>query len=405
MSRIVVLGAAGIIGQAIAQDLVEDVDEVVLADLNEAGVQQLAQKLGRGAIARRVDVTDPQSLDAVLEGAGACINSAQYYFNLDVMEGCLRQRVPYIDLGGLFHLTRKQLELSDRFKEAGVTAILGMGSCPGVANIQAGYLGKMLDSVDSAKIYNGSTIDEGDSLSWAYSVETILDEISKPSMVFRNGEFQELPALSEEEFFLFPDPIGWAKTHLSLHSEVATIPLSLQDKGIQECFFKITFFGYSEAALRKMKFLADLGFASKEKIDVKGVQVAPRDVLITLLNQSPDAHKPPINKGFKDVAAVLEGTKDGKPVVLRVDTVAWPHQRWGISGSKLMVASPPAIVARWLADGRLREPGVWAPEQVVDGEAFFKEMAARGVTTTLTREDLIAAQEAAEQSETQPVPV
>ena len=62
--------------------------------------------------------------------------------------------------------------------------------------------------------------------------------ISKPAMVFRDGEFIELPPVSEEEYYLFPEPIGWAKTHLSLHSEVATVPLSLADKGIRECFFK-----------------------------------------------------------------------------------------------------------------------------------------------------------------------
>ncbi len=389
MSRIVVLGGAGIIGQAIAVDLAEDIAEVIVADMNEVGAQQAAEKAGGGSIACRVDVTDPESLDSVLQGAGACINSSQYYFNLEVMRGCLRNRVPYIDLGGLFHLTRKQMELHEEFQQAGVTAVLGLGSCPGVANVQAGYLGAMLDTVDYVKIYNGSTIDEGESLSWAYSVETILDEISKPSIVFRDGEFHEMAPLSEEEYFMFPDPIGYAKTHLSLHSEVATIPLSLAEKGIRECFFKITFFGYSEAALRKMQFLAELGFASKEPLEVKGICVAPRDVLIALLNQFPAAKTPPVNKGFKDVVTQVGGTKDGHKLTLRVDTWAWPHQKWGISGSKLMVASPPAVVARWLADGRLDRPGVWAPEQIVDGENFFADLAQRGVGTSFRREEVM----------------
>ena len=250
MSRIVVLGAAGIIGQAIAQDLIEDVDEVIVADLNLPAVEELSEKLGRGCKAQHVDVTDPKLLDNVLFGADACINSAQYYFNLDVMEGCLRNHVNYTDLGGLFFTTRKQLEFAEEFGMVGLTAVLGMGSCPGVANVHAGHLGAMMDTVESVKIYNGSTIDEGESLSWAYSIETILDEIDQPAMVYRNGEFQALPPISEDEFFMFPEPIGYAKTHLSLHSEVATIPLSLADKGIQECFFKITFFGFSEAVLR-----------------------------------------------------------------------------------------------------------------------------------------------------------
>jgi saccharopine dehydrogenase-like NADP-dependent oxidoreductase len=215
-----------------------------------------------------------------------------------------------------------------------------------VANVQAGHMGAMLDTVDSVKIYNGATVDEGESLSWAYSIETILDEICMGSMIFREGEFQEMTPLSEEEYFMFPEPIGYAKTHLSLHSEVATIPLSLADKGIQECFFKITFFGYSEAALRKMQFLSEIGLAGTEPLNVKGVEVKPRDVLITLLNQAPAAHVPPVNKGYKDIATIAEGTQDGKPVTLRMDTWAWPHEGWGMSGGKLMVASPPAIVAR-----------------------------------------------------------
>ena len=248
----------------------------------------------------------------------------------------------------------------------------------------------MLDTVDSVKIYNGSTIDEGESLSWAYSIETILDEISQPAMIFRDGEFQAMAPLGEEEYFMFPEPIGYAKTHLSLHSEVATIPLSLGDKGIQECFFKITFFGYSEAALRKMQFLTELGLADKELLDVKGVQVAPRDVLLALLNRSPAAKTPPVNKGYKDIATVVSGAQDGRPVTLRMYTWAWPHERWGMSGSKLMVASPPAVVARWLADGRLQDPGVWAPEQVVDGEAFFADLSERGIGSSLAREEIVA---------------
>lgn len=387
MSRIVVLGGAGIIGGAIVQDLADNVDEIVVADLDLAAAAKVADEIGQNCIAQQVDVTNPEKLDAVLAGADACINSAQYYFNLEVMAGSLRQQVPYIDLGGLFYTTRKQLELATEFEAKGVTAVLGLGSCPGVANIQAGHMGAMLDTVDSVKIFNGATIDEGESLSWAYSLETILDEICMEAMVYREGQFQKMAPLSEEEYFMFPEPIGYAKTHLSLHSEVATIPLSLADKGIQECFFKITFFGYSEPALRKMQFLAEIGLADTGPLNVKGVEIAPRDVLITLLNQAPAAHEPPVSKGYKDIATVVEGTQDGKAVTLRMDTWAWPHERWGISGGKLMVSTPPAIVARWLADGRLHRPGVWAPEQVVDGDSFFAEMARRDMGTTLERRE------------------
>jgi len=248
--RVIVLGGAGIIGRAIARDLVQDVDEVLIADLDEHAAKTVAQSLGRGASWLGVDVTAPDSLAEALLGAQVCVNSVNYYFNMEVMRACLASGVPYIDLGGLFHMTRRQLELHTQFERQGVTAILGLGSCPGVANVQAGWLAGKLESVDSVRIYNGSTQDEEESLAAPYAIQTILDELSMPAMIFRDRQFQDRPPLGEEEYFTFPEPIGRAKTHLSLHSEVATIPLSLADKGIRECTFKITTFGFANSTAR-----------------------------------------------------------------------------------------------------------------------------------------------------------
>ena len=389
--RIVILGGAGTIGRVIALDLVQDVPEVVIADRDLEAASTTARRVGKGAIPAGVDVTDRKALRSLLEGADACINSVNYYFNLDVMDACREVGVPYLDLGGLFHVTRRQLELHEAFRQAGVTAVLGLGSCPGVANVHAGWLGAMLDTVEYVRIYNGSTQDEGESLAAPYAIETILDEISKPAMVFRGGSFVEMPPVSEEEYYLFPEPIGWAKTHLSLHSEVATIPLSLADKGIQECFFKITFFGYSEMALRKLQFLAEAGLADAGPIEVDGSAVRPRQVLLKLLEKVPQTSQKPVSQGFKDVATEVKGTKDGEQVTLRADTTGWPHPEWGVSGGTLLVGVPPAVLARWMADGRLTRPGVWAPEQVVDPIPFFDELALRGFTTTLTRTETVAA--------------
>ncbi len=382
--KVLILGAAGIIGRAIARDLVEDVDEIVLGDLDYTAANAVAHQLGSRARALEVDVRQPASLADALSGAAVCVNSVQYYFNLEVMAGCLEAGVPYLDLGGLFHTTRQQLELSQAYAEAGLTAVLGMGSCPGVANVQAAYLAGQLDTVRSLRIYNGSTPAAGDSLAWAYSLDTILDEISQPAMVYENGAFQQKPPLSDEEYYLFPEPIGYAKTHLSLHSEVATLPLSFASKGLQECFFKITFFGFGEPALRKLQFLAEIGLASTEPLQIGDVKVRPRDVLRKVLQSASQAQIERPSPGFKDIATEALGTRDGRELKLRVDTSAWPHADWEMSGGKLLVASPPAIVARWLASGKLRRPGVWAPEQIIPPADFFGELARRGAQTTLT---------------------
>jgi saccharopine dehydrogenase (NAD+, L-lysine-forming) len=383
--RIVVLGGAGIIGRAIVRDLADDrqVKEIVVADLDLEGARKLAAAIGRpGVEAARTDVTDHAALVRLLKGAGAVVNSVQYYFNLQVMKACLEARAHYLDLGGLFHTTRKQLELDGDFKKAGVVAILGLGSCPGIANVQARAVADGLDSVESIRIYNGATPDQGDSLAWAYSIQTIFDEITQPPIVFRDGQFRETAPLGEEELYRFQDPIGVAKVHLSLHSEVATLPLTYGPKGIKECFFKISFFGYSEKALRQLQFLAQLGLAATEPVEVRGARVRPRDVLLEVLKRAPQTERTK-SLGFKHIVTEVAGTRAGRPVTGRAETTAWPHKAWGISGGTLLVASPPAIVARWLAEGRVKSAGVLPPERAVDAAPFFKDLEARGARTTV----------------------
>jgi lysine 6-dehydrogenase len=382
--RIIVLGGAGIIGRAIGRDLASDrsVKELVLADLDVEGAQKAAASFGRpGVTAVKCDVSDHASLVRLLEGAGAVVNSVQYYFNLPIMDACLDARVPYVDLGGLFHTTRKQLELDGKFKSAGIVAILGLGSCPGIANVQARVLADAFDRVESIRIYNGATPDQGDSLAWAYSIQTIFDEITQPPIIFRDGDFKETAALGEEELYRFQEPIGVSKVHLSLHSEVATLPLTYAAKGIKDCFFKISFFGYSEKALRQLQFLAQLGLASNDAVRVRGAEVRPRDVLVEVLKRAPQIERTK-SLGFKDIVTEVRGERGGRAVAGRVETTCWPHREWGISGGTLLVASPPAIVARWLAQGQVKEKGVLPPERAVAAAPFFQALAERGAVTT-----------------------
>jgi lysine 6-dehydrogenase len=383
--RIVVLGAAGIIGRIIARDLAGDreVQEIVIADLDLDGARKVADSLGRpGAVAVKADVTDHAALVSLVRGAGAVINSVQYYFNIPVMKACLEAKTHYVDLGGLFHTTRKQLEMHDEFRKAGLLAVLGLGSCPGIANVQARAVADTLDTVESIRIYNGATPDMGDSLAWAYSIQTIFDEITQPPMVFRDGRFQETATLGEEELYRFQDPIGVSKVHLSLHSEVATLPLTYGAKGIKECFFKISFFGYSEKALRQLQFLAQIGLASAEPVEVRGARVKPRDVLVEVLKRAPQVERKG-SLGFKDIVAEVRGTRGGKPIVGKVETTCWPHKEWGVSGGTVLVASPPAIVARWLVRGQIKQAGVLPPEQAVDAAPFFRDLESRGARTTV----------------------
>lgn len=65
----IVTGAAQGIGKAIAERLAEDGAHVVLADINEKGAKQAAADIGHGAVGIACDVSDPASVEALMESA------------------------------------------------------------------------------------------------------------------------------------------------------------------------------------------------------------------------------------------------------------------------------------------------------------------------------------------------
>ncbi len=395
--------------RATARDLLDDPGvELVLADLNLRAAQEVEEGLRRisGAAAakirsRGVDAADVDAVRETIRGADVVINAALYYFNLPVMQAALAERVPYLDLGGLFHTTRQQLLLHGVFERAGVTAIVGMGSTPGITNVQVRHAVALLDRVETIAVYCGNTPNADRPGAWGYSINTILDEATKPPMVFRAGRLEELEPLAEPTTWSFLEPIGDKEVHHSLHSEIATLPFSFADRGVRDCFFKINYFGYTPAALRQLKALAEAGLASLDPVAVpdrartgETAHVRPRDVLVaTLAREEERRADADADEGAGDhdtflvdheeVAVEVTGTRDTRPTVVRVDTLASGRPDWRLPAGTLLTATPPAIVARWLADASLSLPGVHPPENVVDPERLFGELEQRGIRTTV----------------------
>jgi saccharopine dehydrogenase-like NADP-dependent oxidoreductase len=385
--KIVVLGGAGKMGCIAVQDLAMDrrVDEVVIADLNVDQARTVAEYIGSSKITiKQVDLNDQASLVSLLTGAGACLNATVYYFNLMVMEACLQAGVSYTDMGGLFFTTRKQLELNERFQKANISAVLGMGSAPGIPNIQARYAADRLDTIVSIRIYDGIKPPPADTIRFPYAVPTIIDEMTERPMVYRNGKFIDCEPMSEFEDYWFTPPLGQLSLHLSLHSEVATLPVSFKDKGIEECFFKINYFGMSPAIMEKVLVLADLGFAGRQPITVgrEAQMVAPRDMLVALMEKftppvtdylKPSSYLPP--DWVKEIVTEIKGTRNGKSVTYRLGTLTCM--------GALPTGVAPARSAIWLAE-RLVPPGVYPPELAFDPAPFLKELENRDIYTRVT---------------------
>ena len=383
--RIVVLGGAGKMGSIAVQALSKEdrVDEIVIADFNPEQAKVVADYIGSPKISvQRVDVNDHDLLVRTLQGADACLNATVYYTNLPIMEACLKAGVPYTDMGGLFHTTLKQLKLSDRFAEKGISAVLGMGSAPGIPNIQSRYAADRLDTIEYIRIYDGIKPPAPDDMRFTYAVPTILDEMSLAPMVYRDGKFVEEKPLTGFEDYWFSEPLGLLPMHYSLHSEVATIPITFQDKGVKECFFKINYWGMAKETVEKVRVLSAFGFDSEEPVEVKGVKVAPKDVMIAMMGNfvppvtdflAPPKNQPP--DWVKEIVTEVKGTKDGKEVIYRLGTLT-------VKGA-LPTGTAPALAAIWLAEGKIA-PGVHPPEAALDPIPFFKDLERHGIVTRVT---------------------
>jgi lysine 6-dehydrogenase len=412
--RVVVVGGAGAMGRWTVRDLTESegVDEVVVADLDGSRAREAAgwaaARSGSNGSARvggvSLDAGDGQALRRAFDAADVVCNCAVHATNLAVMEACADAGTHYVDLGGLFHTTRRQLALHDRFVAAGVTAVIGMGGSPGTTNVLAALAGRDLELVEEVEIRLGVADFAPSSapVPVPYAIQTILDEFAAPAMAFRDGRLVEVPAMSEQEELDFPAPVGRVRVGHTLHSELATLPLHFADRGIRSVSFKV---GFPAAFMDKLALLTALGLADTEPVELPGGRVVPRELLVHCITTT--ATMPGPETAPDDAEAIwvrVRGRRAGpsgdpalapreaQPVERLAECLVRPHPGWQAGAGQLDTGVPPSIVAQFLAAGVIDRPGVLAPEDAVPPERYLAELAARTMEVTLvTREPAVAA--------------
>ena len=369
---IAVLGA-GAMGSAAAVLLArhDDIDLLVL-DVDGARARRVAEQAG--AEGRGFDATTDE-LAGILRDVRAVAACIPYRVNLPTMEAALAAGCHYADLGGLFHTTKKQLELHDRFAAAGVSAVLGIGSAPGLTNVLAKLGADRLDAVTSIDMVDGA-VDlsaDGGAFGVPYSVDTVLDEFTMAAMVFEDGELREVPAGSGVIDWDFPEPVGRQPAMYTLHSEPATLPSTIP--GVRDVRWRLAL---PRAVHEGFALLVGVGLASSEPVWTESGEVAPREVLTAVLNRLPVPEGEPNDVEFLDVR--VAGTKDGHPAEHRALARLEPSPE-GLSAGAFGTAIPIAVTARWMAEGRVA-PGVHPPEVAFDPEAFMADLEAEGVAFT-----------------------
>ena len=373
MSRIAVLGA-GAMGSAAAVLLArhEDVDLLVL-DVDAGRAARVAERAG--AEGRGFDAHAGE-LPSVLKDVSAVAACLPYRLNLEVMEAALAAGCHYADLGGLYHVTLKQWELDDRFREAGLSAVMGIGSAPGITNVLARLGADRLDegSVRSIDLVDGAIdlSEGGGAFGVPYSAETILDEFTLPAIVFEDGVLKEVPAGSGVIDWTFPEPIGTQPAMYTLHSEPATLPRTIP--GVRDVRWRLAL---PRPIHEGFAFLVRAGLASRDPVMTSAGPVVPRDVLAAVLNRlsAVDETDRPRDREVIDVR--VAGRKDGDAAVYRSLASFTPPPE-GLSAGAFGTSIPVATAVRWLAEGRV-PLGVHPPETAFDAGAFVADLEREGV--------------------------
>jgi saccharopine dehydrogenase-like NADP-dependent oxidoreductase len=169
------------------------------------------------------------------------------------------------------------------------------------------------------------------------------------------------------------------KVYATIHSEVASVPVSFKSKGIREMSFKL---GLPPDFEQKMRFMAGIGLGSSQPLDIKGVKVAPVDFMAALAQTFPTPTGKPAD--YKCLRVDARGIKDGVRTEIQTEVMCSPCEAWNMKTGPYSVGVPVGIVCRMLGKGEITERGCLPAELCVPPEPFFKHLAQRDMHSKIT---------------------
>ena len=252
---VIAVVGAGAMGRITIRDLMETAPHgttVVACDVNRRRLREIAREnddVGEGRVRLKTVTLDARDIAGTARlftriDAFGVINAAQHDFNLAIMDAALRARAHYCDLGGLFHITRKQVVHNRAWKKADRLALLGIGAAPGIVNVLARSAADTMEEVREIHICVAGADPDGDApdrlLAVSYSIQTVIQEATQDAAVFARGRMTFVAPMSGDSDMVFPEPVGLARPARTIHSEVATLPPSVQGEGaarmqLQDC--------------------------------------------------------------------------------------------------------------------------------------------------------------------------
>ena len=390
--KVSLTGGSGIQGMSAMIYLLEqdDVEEVQVSDAyNVARLKERVDRLDdKRLVMINLDCTDQNSAAKAFKGYDVVINCAYTPGGyLATTRAALEANANYLDLTSMGQ-EPEQLALHDEFRNKGLTAVLDMGTAPGLSNIMAVYCMSRLDKTDSIDYYWGIADvvppqEHTRPLYWGFGFDGIMSLIARPSLVYENGKLQELEPRARPVLYGFKEPIGSLIVAGLPHPEPRMLSQSFPDAGFKHIMFRE---GFDEDSAMKYHFLRDLGFNSNrtEPVDVKGTKVIPFDVLLALLEQLPAEKKKPAHI-ISEGNCVVQGWKNGKKhemkIMIRTAPDSEMHRRYTRKGAfgSYRTGICGAMAGVMLGRGLIEKKGVYRPERCVPADIYIQEQAKVGM--------------------------
>lgn len=372
MGKALIIGAGGVASVAVHKccqnsDVFE---EICIASRTKAKCDALKEKLAGGKTKIRtaqVNADDVTELVDLIEREkpDVVLNLALPYQDLKIMDACLATKTHYVDTANYEpEDTAKfeykwQWDYDDRFKEAGITALLGSGFDPGVTGVFSAYaLKHHFDEINYIDILDCNAGDHGYPFATNFNPEINIREVSAKGSYWEDGKWVETEPMEIKRVYNFPE-VGEKDMYLLHHEELESLALNIP--GIRRIRFFMTF---GESYLRHLKCLENVGMTSIEPIEFEGQKIIPLQFLKAVL---PDpASLGPRTKGKTNIGCIFRGKKDGKDKTYYVYNVCDHEACYKEVGSQAVsytTGVPAMIGAMLVMNGTWKGAGVYNIEQ------------------------------------------
>ncbi|HCD34438.1 MAG TPA: saccharopine dehydrogenase, partial [Phycisphaerales bacterium] len=300
--------------------------------------------------------------------------------DLPIMDACLEAGVDYLDTANYEPRDEAKFEYKwqwayqDRFKDAGLCALLGSGFDPGVTNVFCAYAQKELfDEIHYIDILDCNAGDHGHPFATNFNPEINIREITQKGKYWEDGNWVEIEPMSQTWDFDYPE-VGIRKSFLLYHEEEESLVQNI--KGLKRIRFWMTF---GEEYLTHLRVMQNIGITRIDPVDYNGTPVVPIELLKRLL---PDPAS--LAKGYTgktSIGTLIEGVKDGKPKKVFIYNCcdhAECYKEVGAQAVSYTTGVPAMIGAMMLMTGKWRKPGVWNMEQN-DPTPFMEKLNIHGL--------------------------